>query len=99
MRNLVFHVLAAFVPSLCVSLDIDIPRWYRYRVQADGALRCEEVSADTGCMSASCSGYGSRDWNVDVGVPTPQLEHPQLAQSPEQEQVEQLQGDMISMVV
>jgi len=44
-------------------------------------------------------GYRSRDWNFDVRVPTPQLEHPQLTQSPEQEQVEQLQGDMVSMVV
>ncbi len=50
-------------------------------------------------MSASCFGYGSRDWDFDVRVPTPQLEHPQLAQSPEQEQVEQLQGDMMSVVV
>ena len=31
------------------------------------------------------------------GVRTPQLEHPQLEQSPEQEQVEQLQGDMSSI--
>ncbi len=50
-------------------------------------------------MSASGSGYRSRDWDFDVRVPTPQLEHPQLAQSPEQEQVEQLQGDMVSVVV
>ena len=62
-------------------------------------MRCEEVSADTGCMSASCFGFGSWVWDFDVRVPTPQLEHPQLAQSPEQEQVEQLQGDMMSVVV
>ena len=26
------YILAAYVPSLCVSLDVDIPRWCRYRV-------------------------------------------------------------------
>lgn len=48
-------------------------------------------------MSASYVEYKSKDWIVNVRVPTPQLEHPQLAQSPEQEQVEQPQGDILSM--
>lgn len=48
-------------------------------------------------MSVSYIEYKSKDWTVCGRVPTPQLEHPQLAQSPEQEQVEQPQGDMASM--